>query len=1015
MDAVVSSGSMPGTQPQPPNPPESTRAERFAGVPSAGRESHPPVALRLFGPMEVRIGDLPLPRLRSRKGSWLLAILALRGGRPVDRDWLAGTLWPDSDEVHARRSLRQTLHDLRNALGNESERLASDGLRTLRLDLSGATCDALIFEQLVNRGDEEGLGQAVSLYCGPLLEDCSEDWAVEARARFEQLCIRALEMLASSARSCNDFHREATALQSAARLDPYREDLLRPLMSALAAAGNQASALTAFRQFRAMLARELAGEPAAETIAVFQEIQQRARLGPAARPAGSPDEAAALPPHSVPPAFRLPIPLTPLIGREQDVQGVEDNLGRFRLVTLTGTGGVGKTRLAIQVAHNVEADGSSPIIFLDLAPLATPDLLVDTMRTACGVAGGPSHDAWEEVYEALGARRLLLVLDNCEHLRDACRAMADRLLSRCAALSILATSRHVLGLPGEAVFRVSPLAVPALDSGGAVRIEQIGPVSSLSQYAAVKLFADRASSAEPSFSLAPRNVIAVAQICCRLEGLPLAIELVAARSSAAPVLEIAARLADRFRLLLGPGIGAGTSAQSRHETLKACIDWSFDLLTEGEQALLSRMSIFAGGWTLDAAEAICADASVPEWSILELLTSLVDKSLVTYQPHRDRYRMLETIREYAMGRLRDDRADPNLAGRFVSYYTEFAEEADNALTGPDQVAWLNRLESEHDNLRAAMATANDSVRRRPDSDESADGVPPDGGLRLAAALGHFWWVRGFLREGRARLEAALESGPRTGRQRARALNQAGTLVLRHGDYSAALEFYSASLAINRQAAEPGPIASVLNNLGMVAYVSQEYSESWRYYSESLDLRREIGDRWAIAASLNNLGTVAYRLRNYEQATTLYGESLDIRRELGDSQGIAGSLNNLAAIAIEREDYAAAREFQRSSLPIRQELGDRQGIAGSLEALAECAWRLPGNATENERAAFAAALLGAAEAVREQVGAPLLPDEREAVERITTDLMLALGPPAWEQERARGRMLDLAAAIGLALA
>jgi predicted ATPase/DNA-binding SARP family transcriptional activator len=1013
-----------------------------SGGPAPTPEAHPKAGtpsglqLRLFGPIEVRIGLASLPHLRSRKGLWLVALLALRGGRDVDRDWIAGTLWPDCDEFNSRRSLRQTLHDLRLALGTEAWRLKSDEPRTLRLELGGASVDALEFDEAIKKRDPTLLETAVQLYRGPLLEDCAEEWALEGRRQREQAVIGALETLASHATLRHEHGVAADLLRTALRLDMYREDLLRALMQALAADGNAAAALVAFREYRALLGRQLVGEPADETVSLFRRLRDDSR---AMRSADTVRRSPRLQGSPASPTRRtLPTPLTALIGRDEDVRKVVFLAARARLLTLTGTGGVGKTRLAIRVAEELAADYDDGVAFVDLAPLESPELLPDVIWAALGAPQEEGlQDPAEVLCSYLSGRRILLVLDNCEQLGPACGALAEILLGRCPGLRILATSRQVLGVKGETVWRTSSLAVPKTGSNRPISAADIGHVSRFQDFAAIQLFAERAHAAESTFRITPKNSVAVVKICSRLDGIPLAIELAAARVKAMPVEKIADRLNDRFRLLLGGRRSSPKSPIPRHQTLRASIDWSYDLLSEQERALMLRLAVFAGGWTLETAEAVCPGEAVQEWELLELLTGLVEKSLVVYQPDEDRYRLLETIRQYLTDRLDEEGAANGAAARFLSYFLDFAEEADKNLTGPAQIEWLARLETEHDNLRAAMSHANAAARGLRDSEPSAgdteNGSLADSSLSMVAALTHFWWVRGYLREGRARIEQALAVGHGSATIRGRALNAAGTLAFRQADYSAASKHYHESLSLSRSSSEPLRIASLLNNLGMVAYAQEDFQSAWSLYSEALALRREHGGPSDVSASLNNLGTVVHRQRDFEAAKTLYRESLAIRRELGDSQGIAGSLNNLAGVALAERDYSGARSLHKESLPIRRDLGDSQGMAASLEALAETEWQwldplgvdeLSTNSREEKgqgthecvRAAIRAArLLGAADGLRKAIGAPMLPDEKAENERLIQRIQEVVDAELFAAEWGKGRMMNLEDAVSSALA
>ena len=835
-------------------------------------EAEPSLEIRLFGSMEVRIGPRPLPRLRSRKGLWLLALLALREGRSVERSWLAGTLWPDCSEARALRSLRQSLHDSRLVLGPEAGRLTGEGPRMLRLDVDGAAVDVLAFDAAIARGDPASLEAATALYRGCLLEECAEAWVMGERLPREHAYVAALERLGAAAMARREPAAAAHYLRLAVGVDPCQEELQRALMQALAECGNAAGALLVYRQFRTLLWREVAAEPTEETKALFRRLREQTRgcveRAGGRRSEGETGRGECLPLH-LPLASprRLPLPLTPLIGRDDATREVVCRLAGARLVTLTGTGGIGKTRLALQVAEELADDDEAGAAFVDLAPIADPATVPEALRAALEI---PPGDARQETIEALqrylAPCRLLLVLDNCEHLRSACAALAYALLCQCPGLRILATSRQALGLRGEIVWRVPSLSVPVEEgircSGWDVRSDgsdgcpnnepRIHPPSGgyphpehphtarLLQYAAVRLFVERARAAEASFAMTPHNAPAIARVCRRLDGIPLAIELAAARVPSLSVEEIDAHLRDGFGLLTG----GGPALQPRQQTLAATFDWSWDSLSPAEQTLLRRLSVFAGGWTLKAAEVVGSDrwtvgsqgkegqqdgldsAALPaayrllSTDVLDLLAALVDRSLVIYRPagrgdrapigaaDEGRYHLPETVRQYAADRLRrasaGDGGDERQAtqNRHRDFFLELAEEIKPKLWGAEQSLWFRRLEVEHDNMRAALEECRSS------GDAEAE-------LRMAVALSRFWDTRGHLREGRAHLDVALaRMAPHLPQPlRVEALVHAGWMAFVQGDYPAARGWYGQALALLREHGDQKVMADVLNFSG----------------------------------------------------------------------------------------------------------------------------------------------------------------------------------------------------------
>ncbi len=732
-------------------------------------------------------------------------------------------------------------------------------------------------------------------------------------------------------------------------------------------------------------------------------------------------------------AHNLPIQATGFVGREREMLAVKERLKSSRLLTLTGAGGCGKTRLSLQAAADLIDDYADGVWLIELAPLNDGELVLQAVAQALAVREEPGTLLLATLAKQLRGKQLLLVLDNCEHLVEACALLCEELIASCPGVRILASSREALRIPGEALYRVPSLSTP--DPGQDFSPER------LVAFEAVRLFLDRAAQVQPAFVMTAENAPALASICRRLDGIPLALELAAARVRAMPVEQIEQRLDQRFGLLTG----GSRTALPRHQTLRALIDWSYDLLNEAEKALLCRLSVFSGGWTLEAAEQVCPDewtsgrmdewtngppqtssirpfvhSSIQPYDVLDLLTSLVDKSLVYYAAEGGaaRYRLLETVRQYARDRLLEVGEGVTWRSRHLTCFLALAEEAAPHLTGADQQTWLERLDSEHENLRAAFEFA---VGDRPDLAGPAGAGTSDqqpttyyeAGLRLAGALWRFWHVRGYLGEGRGWLSRALMAGP--GRQhpegatevRAKALSGAGWLAHTQGDFAAAQPLFEESLQIHRKLGDSRGIAVCLCNLGNVAYSVGDYAVARALYEESLAIQRELGDRWGISRWLNNLGAVAYAQGDFSAARALHTESLVIRRDLGDWQGIATSLNNLGVLAHEEGSHVAARALHEESLAIKRELGDRQGIALSLEGLASIAGR--GSPSRG------AQLWGAAERLRESIGAPVPPNERLRYDRQVAAARSALGgDAAFDATWQEGRAMTLEEAIALAL-
>ena len=675
------------------------------------------------------------------------------------------------------------------------------------------------------------------------------------------------------------------------------------------------------------------------------------------------------------PNSNLPEQLTSFIGRERELVEIKRLLPSSRLLTVVGIGGIGKTRFALQAAAEVTAAYRDGVWLIELASINDPSLVPTLVAQVLGVQEKRGTPLTHTLCAYLKSRRLLLILDNCEHLLDACATVADTILRGAAEPTIIATSREPLHVAGEQTYPLPALSLPDPNANA----EMVGRSD------AVQLFVERVRKQQPGFELGGARASAIARVCIHLDGIPLALELAAARVRSLTIEEINGRLSDRFKLLTD---GVRT-ALPRQQTLRATLDWSYDLLREVEKALLARVSVFSGGWWLDAAKQVCVCGDLDDWEALDLLTSLADKSLVVAEERNGatRYRLLETVREYARKRLWESGKEKELQGRHLAYFLALAEEAEGQLMRADQQAWLDRLDAEHDNLRSALAWS------------SAPGGDVAGGLQLAGALWRFWFVRGYLREGRDWLARLLAAAPskQIAAARAKALHGTSALALQQGDYPAASALCEESLAIRRKLGDRRGIAASLNNLANVALMQGNRQSAGVLYEESLTIFRELRDRWGAAVSLNNLGMVAYEQDDYPSAKAHHSESLAIRRELGDKWGIAASLNNLGAVARGQGDYRSALALHRESLAIRRELGDRSVIAESLEGLADVAFALAGPSR-------AARIWGGAERLREEIALPLAPMDRARYNNQVAAARAAMGDDAafnlaWQTGRA----------------
>jgi predicted ATPase/DNA-binding CsgD family transcriptional regulator len=595
----------------------------------------------------------------------------------------------------------------------------------------------------------------------------------------------------------------------------------------------------------------------------------------------------------------LPAQLTSFIGREKDLTYIKKLLLDAPMLTLIGPGGTGKTRLSIRAANELLDQYPDGVWFVELAPILDSLLVPRTTAIAIGLRDEPQRPVIDALCDYLGEKQMLIILDNCEHLVDACARMADRILHAAPNTRILASSREALGIGGELTYRVPSLGLPDLS--------HLPPVESLDQYEAVRLFIDRATSAVSTFTVTNENAPAVAQVCHHLDGIPLAIELAAAKVRVLSVEQIAKRLDDRFRLLTG----GSRMALERHQTLRAAIDWSYNLLPPDEQVLFRRVSVFVGGWTLEAAEFVCEDASVKSEDILNLMEQLINKSLVISEEvqHESRYRMLETIRQYANEKLIESGESDALRERHLKYFLDLAEAAEPKLEGKEQGQWLSQLELEHNNLRAAL-------------DWSETGEPgTESGLRLAGALWLFWKIHGYFTEARSRLERLLAKGnDAPAGVRAKGLSALGTMAYDQGDMPNALVYHEEALDLYQELGDQAGVAFTINNLGCQADRQGAYEQANEYFAEALDLYRELGDSRGMTMVLNNLGNTTRDQGEPQRAADLYEQALVLARQSKDKLLIAFLLSNLGELAHDQgEDGRAIAGFEEA-LPLLQELG-----------------------------------------------------------------------------------------------
>jgi predicted ATPase/transcriptional regulator with XRE-family HTH domain len=611
----------------------------------------------------------------------------------------------------------------------------------------------------------------------------------------------------------------------------------------------------------------------------------------------------------------LPLQLTSFVGREREMEEIANLLedGQVRLLTLTGSGGCGKTRLALELARQLGGKYRDGIWLIELASIEGAERLQQAVASALGLAPSRDDEQLHTLIKYLRAKKLLLIFDNCEQIVSLTATLAEEILRNCPRVQILATSREIFNMPGETRFPIPALSMPQGDAGEG---------KDISQFESVQLFVERARAVMPSFALTGDNATSIAQICRRVDGMPLAIELAAARITTLSAQQIAIRLENSFQLLAG-----GRKAVPRHETLQATIDWSYALLSEPEKALLSRLSVFAGGWTLEAAEAI-ADPS--EENVLDLMSQLVNKSLVHVEfqaTGNPRYHLLETIRHYSHQHLNESGKREETERRHFDFFLELAETAENGFKTSQHQAWLERLDREKENLRAAHVN-------------SLAAQHYDDALQFTGTLFWYWQTLGYIREGRSQVGEALNqsaqglSENQSAAARAKALWCAGALAWIQGDYAEADAYLKHSMSLRRNLGDKIGLAISLREVGIISTYRGELEEAHTHLKESIEILKEVGSQWELALAFYNQGLVYEADGETETARTNFVESQSIFRKLGEPWGLSVALFGLGLIAGRQADYAAAHAYLEESLELSHTLGDPWSIASALYLLGE---------------------------------------------------------------------------------
>jgi predicted ATPase/DNA-binding SARP family transcriptional activator len=835
--------------------------------------------VRLIGKFEINCNDKPVT-ISSRAAQSLIAYLILTAGTSHRREKLAGMFWPDSTEEKARTYLRHELWRLRKSLSTKSkvDYLIADDMSVSFNAFAEYWLDVIALTNVREGASIKELINALSIFHGELLPGFYDDWIAQERehlqAVYEKKIARLLELLKKE-------KRWSEILEWAEHWISFGqapEVAYRALMVAYEALGDRGKVASTYERCVKAL-HELDLEPSEETRALA--FKRTSKLN-------------------------IPIPLTSFIGREQELKEVAKLLSKSRLVTLTGSGGVGKTRLAIQVIAEVLDLFPDGVWFLDLAPLSNPSLVPSTLANLLGLRESGGLSANDLLINYFHSRKAVVIFDNCEHLIESCAQLVNSLLTSCETLSILATSREALRVAREFSYRVPSLEIPGPD------IEF--SIDEFSNMDSMRLFAERAAVASSGFSVSQQNALAIAQICQRLDGIPLAIELAAARVNVLTVEQLLTRLDDRFNLLT-QGL---RSSLPRHQTLRATIEWSYNLLLEKERLLFRRLAVFSGGWTLDAAEEVCSGNGLQAQEILDLLSRLINKSLVLFETTdaASRYRRLETIRQFARERLIESGELKSMRTRHLKYLVRLAEEAEPALEGPAQMEWNARLHHERDNIRAAL--------------QWADQTDVEAGLILSSSLYLFWYSFDF-REGKDWLNRFLQKpeSPCYARARADALCMYGAILV---DLQQLEELFAIAQECLDLYRAVGDQRGEVDGLLLLAAVSSNPIEGSELVEQALHLAQLLGDEQRQVEALWKLGWY-----DSGQSKFIYWEqAIVLARRIGNWRGLAGGLATAAGFLILNGNFESAEKYLEESERLYRQLNIYPPPAGLLTAYGQLA-------------------------------------------------------------------------------
>lgn len=1010
-------------------------------IPTSGlqptNDQHPSIlSIRLLGGFHLSYQGEAVNTVNTTRLQSLLTYLVLHKEAPIPRQQVAFLFWPDSSEAQARTNLRNLLHGLRAALPHSDHYLFADKHSLHWRPSKAFSLDVDNFSSLASdTASLQDLKVAVTTYTGDLLPDCYDDWIQPVRERLQQSYLTALEKLLVSLADGGQPREALEYAQVLLRYDPIREETYRHLMRLHAQLGDRASVVRTYKTCVLVLKQELDVKPSSATVETYQKwvthhtdwSSYQETKGP------SPQEFLAV--------NNLPTSLTSLIGRKQELKQLSALLSNHRLVTLSGIGGVGKTRLALATATEMPARYRDGLFLVDLAQVSDPEKIVPAITGVLYAGDDVRVSGLGGLANFLSDQNMLLILDNCEHLTQEVGRITATLLRACPELTILATSRVALKVEMETVWQVPPLLIP-----GEIEVveteDMAAQVQSLRFNESVELFVERATSNLPTFTPTAEVLLSIGEICRRLEGIPLAIEMAAARVKMVTVKQIVQRLDDAIGLLQHPA----TDISSRHQTMQAIMDWSFAMLTPVEGKLFARLSVFAGDFSLQAVEMVCQGQGIQEEEILDLLAGLVDQSLV--QPRQSypeiRFRLHELTRQYAYQKLQTQDNPTYWQDRHLDYFVDLAEEAEIELRRRSQIEWFNRLDLERENIRVALRWALDE-------DKHSERKYIQAAVQLVKTLWGYWFTRGWFSEGRYFAEQTLDSLNRT-RQMGLGLGSilyiAASLSLFQGDLPQAAEYSYKSLAVCEVNSDifgqvmshvhlgsitmyQRDIAQADNHFrkgfelatafgdpwleALVALFSGDFSatngdtqSAQKQYQHGLDIARRAGVTFHIVYLLAGLAKVALKQGNTQQAAMFIEEGLHLSELIGEKRVISRNLNIRGRIAMQEEHYELAHEIFGRGLRILWATRDRLSIVGYLINIAD-------NAIRQGKLEFAARLLAACERVQTDPRGQFQLPNQVTFERLVEDTRMRLDEGVFTAAWTLGGLMSLGQAVAFALA